>query len=108
MPQRFFPIAMYHGRFLPDKAIDLIDEAGAQMRISMMNQPLILAKLNRNRRNAHCKEEAIGNQEYEKAAKLRDKEKTLREKLQQIRTEWEVNKEEHQVIVRKRRCFRCC
>ncbi len=46
-----------------------------------------------------AKEEAIGKQEYEKAAKLRDKEKTLRERLQQIRTEWESNKEEHQVIV---------
>ena len=34
-----------HGRFLPDKAIDLIDEAGAKMRISMMNQPQDISKL---------------------------------------------------------------
>ena len=46
-----------------------------------------------------AKDESISKQEYEKAAKLRDREKTLRERLQQIRTEWEINKEEHEVIV---------
>jgi len=71
-----------HGRFLPDKAIDLLDEAGAKIEETRL-----------------AKEEAIGKQEYEKAAKLRDKEKTLREQLQQIRSQWEVNKEEHEVIV---------
>ena len=89
-----------HRRFLPDKAIDLIDEAGAKMRISMMNQPQDISKFEaEDRRDALAKEEAIGKQEYEKAAKLRDKEKTLREQLQQIRAEWEINKEEHEVIV---------
>ncbi len=51
------------------------------------------------KRHALAKEEAISKQEYEKAAKLRDREKTLREQLQQIRAEWEINKEEHEVIV---------
>lgn len=89
-----------YGRFLPDKAIDLIDEAGAKMRIAMMNQPDEIGKLEIDIEDARvAKEEAIGKQEYEKAAKLRDKEKTLREQLQKIRAEWEVNKEEHQVIV---------
>ena len=89
-----------HGRFLPDKAIDLIDEAGAKMRISMMNQPQDISKFEAEIEETRlAKEEAIGKQEYEKAAKLRDKEKTLREQLQQIRAEWEVNKEEHEVIV---------
>lgn len=89
-----------HGRFLPDKAIDLIDEAGAKMRISMMNQPQDISNLEAEIEETRIlKEEAIGKQEYEKAAKLRDKEKSLREKLQQIRVEWETNKEEHQVIV---------
>ena len=46
-----------------------------------------------------AKEESIGKQEYEKAAKLRDKEKNLREKLQQVHTEWEKMKEQHQVVV---------
>lgn len=89
-----------HGRFLPDKAIDLIDEAGAKMRIAMMNQPQDISKYETEIEDTRlAKEDAISHQEYEKAAKLRDKEKTLREQLQQIRTQWEVNKEEHEVIV---------
>lgn len=89
-----------YGRFLPDKAIDLLDEAGAMMRISMMNQPLDISKFESEIEEARlAKEEAISRQEYEKAAKLRDKEKSLREKLQQIRTEWETNREEHEVSV---------
>lgn len=89
-----------HGRFLPDKAIDLIDEAGAKMRISMMNQPQDISKYEAEIEETRiAKEESISKQEYEKAAKLRDKEKTLREQLQQIRAEWEINKEEHEAIV---------
>lgn len=89
-----------HGRFLPDKAIDLIDEAGAKMRISMMNQPQDISKFEAEIEETRlAKEESINKQEYEKAAKLRDKEKNLREQLQQIRAEWEINKEEHEVIV---------
>ena len=89
-----------HGRFLPDKAIDLIDEAGAKMRIAQMNQPQDISSYEAEIEETRlAKEEAIGKQEYEKAAKLRDKEKTLREKLQQIRAQWEINKDEHEVIV---------
>lgn len=89
-----------HGRFLPDKAIDLLDEAGAKMRISMMNQPQDISKYELEIEQTRlAKEEAISKQEYEKAAKLRDKEKNSREQLQQIRAEWEINKEEHEVIV---------
>lgn len=89
-----------HGRFLPDKAIDLIDEAGAKMRISMMNQPQDISKFEAEIEETRvAKEESISKQEYEKAAKLRDREKTLREQLHQIRSEWEMNKEEHKVVV---------
>ncbi len=89
-----------HGRFLPDKAIDLIDEAGAKMRVSMMNQPVDIAKLESEiEETRRAKEKAISTQEYEKAARLRDEEKKLREKLQSLHTEWETNKEEHQVPV---------
>jgi len=88
------------GRFLPDKAIDLIDEAGAKMRIAMMNQPQDISKYELEIEEVRlAKEEAISKQEYEKAAKLRDKEKNAREKLQHIRDEWETNKEEHEVVV---------
>jgi len=88
------------GRFLPDKAIDLIDEAGAKARIAAMHQPHDITKYEAEIEEVRlAKEESIGKQEYEKAAKLRDKEKTLREKLQQIISEWESKKDEHQVIV---------
>ncbi len=88
------------GRFLPDKAIDLIDEAGAKARIHMMDQPQEISKFEVEIEELKkAKEESIGKQEYEKAAKLRDKEKNLREQLQKILEEWEKNKEEHKVIV---------
>ncbi len=88
------------GRFLPDKAIDLLDEAGAKARISMMHQPSNLTELEGKIEEARvAKESAIGHQEYEKAAKLRDNEKHLREDLQKTRTEWESHKDEHQPIV---------
>ncbi|MDP1608404.1 MAG: ATP-dependent Clp protease ATP-binding subunit [Chlamydiales bacterium] len=88
------------GRFLPDKAIDILDEAGARARISMMNQPSHLSTLETEIEDARAaKDDAIAHQEYEKAAKLRDSEKTLRENLQKARTEWESHKDEHQPIV---------
>jgi ATP-dependent Clp protease ATP-binding subunit ClpC len=88
------------GRFLPDKAIDLLDEAGAKARIAMMHQPSHLTTLETEVEQARvAKEESIGKQEYEKAAKLRDNEKKLREDLQKARAEWETHKDEHQPIV---------
>lgn len=87
-------------RFLPDKAIDIIDEAGAKTRIAKMVQPQEINKLELDIEDIRLKkEQAIGSQEYEKAAKLRDKEKNLREELQKIRSEWETSKQEHQVVV---------
>jgi len=89
-----------HGRFLPDKAIDLIDEAGAKMRIEMMNQPQDISKYEAEIEDVRIsKENAINKQEYEKAAKLRDKEKTLREQLEKVRAAWEIDKQEQEVIV---------
>ncbi len=88
------------GRFLPDKAIDLLDEAGAKARIAMMHQPSHLAQLESQIEEARAaKENAIGHQEYEKAARLRDTEKHLREQLEKAKSEWTSNKEEHQPIV---------
>lgn len=88
------------GRFLPDKAIDLIDEAGAKARIGAMHQPQDITKYELEIEEVRlAKEDSIAKQEYEKAAKLRDKEKTLRDRLQQILTEWESKREEQRVIV---------
>lgn len=88
------------GRFLPDKAIDLMDEAGAKARIAAMHQPEEITKYELEIEDSRlAKEEAISKQEYEKAAKLRDREKTLREELQRIIEDWENTKEKQQVIV---------
>jgi len=88
------------GRYLPDKAIDLIDEAGAKARVHSMLQPEDIAKLeNQIEETRLAKEEAIGQQEYEKAAKLRDTEKKSRQQLQVIIEEWENTKEQQKVIV---------
>jgi len=88
------------GRFLPDKAIDLLDEAGARKRLSARDQPPELVEqevaLEELRQR---KEEAISGQEYERAAKLRDEEKAAREKLSRMRSEWESHKDEHRVVV---------
>ena len=65
-------------RFLPDKAIDLIDEAGARLRIRRMTAPPELKELDENIAEARReKESAIDEQDFEKAAGLRDKEKQL-------------------------------
>jgi ATP-dependent Clp protease ATP-binding subunit ClpC len=88
------------GRFLPDKAIDLIDEAGAKARIAMMHQPQDITKYEADIEKLRiAKEDAIGSQEYEKAANLRDKEKNLRDTLERIIVEWENKKEEQKVVV---------
>lgn len=88
------------GRFLPDKAIDLLDEAGAKARIAMMQQPEDITRFEEDIENLRqAKEEAIGRQDYENAAKLRDNEKQLREKLENLKKDWEESKEKMQVIV---------
>ena len=88
------------GRFLPDKAIDLIDESGAKARITMMHQPEEISKYEEEIDKVKtAKEDAIGHQEYEKAAKLRDSEKTLRAQLQKMKTEWEQSKDENRSVV---------
>lgn len=88
------------GRYLPDKAIDLLDEAGAKQRMNTTNQPKDISQFEQEIEDSRlAKEAAISKQEYEKAAKLRDKEKQLREQLQQILAEWEINKEENEVLV---------
>jgi ATP-dependent Clp protease ATP-binding subunit ClpC len=88
------------GRFLPDKAIDLLDEAGAKARIGAMHQPPELTKLEGQIEEARqAKENAINHQEYEKAARLRDAENNLRNDLQRQRSDWENRKDENQPLV---------
>jgi ATP-dependent Clp protease ATP-binding subunit ClpC len=80
-------------RFLPDKAIDLVDEAASRVRLSNDTRPPELKDLNRSLEELDKeKEAAVKNQEFEKAAKLRDKEKELRNKLEKINEGWKQEK----------------
>ncbi|KGN30980.1 ATP-dependent Clp protease ATP-binding protein [Knoellia sinensis KCTC 19936] len=76
-------------RFLPDKAIDLIDEAGARLRIRRMTAPPDLREFDEKiQAVVREKESAIDGQDFEKAARLRDDEKNLRAEKQRRETEW--------------------
>ena len=76
-------------RFLPDKAIDLMDEAASCVKMKTYTQPDNLKELEEQIESTkNEKEEAIRVQEFEKAATLRDKEKTLREKLSKEQEKW--------------------
>lgn len=76
-------------RFLPDKAIDLMDEAGARLRIRKMTAPPELRNLEERIADVRRqKEAAIDNQEFEKAASLRDEEKQLQSVRENEETRW--------------------
>ncbi|MBU1146840.1 MAG: ATP-dependent Clp protease ATP-binding subunit [Candidatus Omnitrophica bacterium] len=77
------------GRFLPDKAIDLIDEAGAKARLSIMTATPEIKELEEKAEEIKKeKDAAISDQDFEKAASLRDKEKESRKKLDKVRQQW--------------------
>ena len=80
-------------RFLPDKAIDLIDEASSQVRMKIYNEPdeikLLQEKIDIISKE---KEEAVYNQEFEKAAQIRDKENELKEQLENSVNKWRKKK----------------
>ncbi len=76
-------------RFLPDKAIDLIDEAGARMRIKNMTVPADVAAISERLKEVRLqKEESIGKQDYERAAIYRDREKDLIAQRTQLEEKW--------------------
>ena len=77
-------------RFLPDKAIDVLDEAGARMRIRNMTLPPELSGIDEKLRDVRMKKEAsIAAQDFEEAARLRDEEKKLREERVEAEKKWE-------------------
>ncbi len=81
-------------RFLPDKAIDLIDEAASKMRVNAYVAPSELKTLEEKLEELQQeKEEAINTQNYEKAASLRDEEKQLKEELSSNKVKWEHEKQ---------------
>ena len=76
-------------RFLPDKAIDLIDEAASRVRLRAFTAPPDLKELeNRIKEIGEEKASAVNSQEFERAAKLRDEEKELQEKLSNEKKAW--------------------
>ena len=88
------------GRFLPDKAIDVMDEAGARTRINSMTRPPDVKEIEKDIETIRAeKEAAIKAQDFEKAAALRDSEKQTQDKLERILNEWREQREEREVVV---------
>ncbi len=88
------------GRFLPDKAIDLMDEAGARARIGAMTRPPDVKSIEDEIEEIKvAKERAIREQDFEGAASMRDKEKHTKEKLENILNEWKTKRDEKRVVV---------
>lgn len=78
-------------RFLPDKAVDLIDEAASKVRLMNATQPEDLKDIeDKLEKIQKEKEEAVSNQNYEKAAKLRDEEKTIIKELEDKKENWKA------------------
>ena len=87
-----YSIRYINDRYLPDKAIDLIDESASKLKMKTYTRPEYLNKLDDEIEKINKeKEEAIATQNFEKAAKLRDKEKAQKQKLQEEQEEWKNN-----------------
>jgi ATP-dependent Clp protease ATP-binding subunit ClpC len=87
-------------RFLPDKAIDVMDEAGSRARIGTMTRPPEVKDLEADiERIKGQKERAIKDQDFEGAAAMRDKEKQAKEKLDSVLASWRASREEKRVTV---------
>jgi ATP-dependent Clp protease ATP-binding subunit ClpC len=87
-------------RFLPDKAIDVLDEAGSRARIGTMTRPPETKAMEAEIEEIKTqKERAIKNQDFEGAAAMRDKEKQAKEKLENLLKEWRTHREEKRVVV---------
>ncbi|MFT8314829.1 MAG: ATP-dependent Clp protease ATP-binding subunit [Clostridium sp.] len=87
-------------RYLPDKAIDLIDEAGAKVRIENLTAPPDLKNQEEElEKTEKEKADAIRLQDFEKAARLRDKEKELKEKIEDFKKNWKNRKDVENHIV---------
>ena len=89
-----------YDRFLPDKAIDLIDEASSRVRLRASSLPPEGKELENDLiKISRQKEEAIRNQEFEKASQLRDDENELRDKIREIQEDWKKEQEKNKPSV---------
>jgi ATP-dependent Clp protease ATP-binding subunit ClpC len=86
-------------RFLPDKAIDLMDEAAARVRLKTFSSPSNVKELEKNLKQLQTeKEAAIAAQEYEQAAHLRDEEKKIKQELESKQKEWKQQGNDQLVV----------
>ncbi len=89
-------------RYLPDKAIDLVDEAASRIRISNFTSPPDIKDIEKKIEElGRSKEEAIKAQNFEEAAALRDEERKLREKLESEKKEWQKSRDGEALTVTK-------
>ncbi len=87
-------------RFLPDKAIDVIDEAGARARLAAQVPPPEVARLKEDLEGINRdKEEAVRDQNFEKAASLRDQERELQADIRKRQEEWERERQTHRPTI---------
>ena len=87
-------------RFLPDKAIDLIDEAASKIRVNAYVAPSSLKQLEDKLEELQQeKEEAINTQNYEKAASIRDQERQLKEEIESSEVQWQKEKHSTNMVV---------
>ncbi len=87
-------------RFLPDKAIDVIDEASARARLATQVPPPEVAELKqRLEKLAADKDEAIRDQDFERAAELRDRERELQGEIRRTQEEWEQERRTHRPVI---------
>lgn len=87
-------------RFLPDKAIDLLDEAASKVRLRGLIVPPEVKDLETKAEEIKIeKDAAIKNEEFEKAASLRDQEQKLRDQLEDIRSQWKNNQGRQEAVV---------
>lgn len=88
------------GRFLPDKAIDLIDEAGSRSRLSTMVAPPDIKKMEERLEEIRReKEAAVKSQDFEKAARFRDEERKAKEELKEAQKKWRESRTQKEVLV---------
>ncbi|MBF0387624.1 MAG: ATP-dependent Clp protease ATP-binding subunit [Candidatus Omnitrophica bacterium] len=88
------------GRFLPDKAVDIIDEAGAGARLKAMVTPDDIKEMEAGIEDLRKEKESfIKRQDFEKAAQLRDQERDVREKLEKRRTEWMAARDNASLVI---------
>ncbi len=87
-------------RFLPDKAIDLMDEAASRLRLQNYIAPPDMKELEAKLESlALDKQEAVNNQNYEKAAQIRDQEKAVQAEIERQKSSWEVHRDQKELVV---------